>query len=229
MATDTLTTITQPAPLFEKGAEKYLELLTAQTGAAGALKPLGATPTTRAEGFAPGVAQQSALAQATQQQAAKQAGLGTLAFDPTTGAISGLTPGTGIGGYQQYLDPAAAQAQAAGTTLGNVRGQLTGAQTAAGLAQPLLTQAGQDIGTAATTLGGVSIYISSRNWIRSSRNYIRWCITVYISRTSRTRSSWNNFSRNSNSIICSSRINRNRCRNGYRINTILHVSVSNSC
>ena len=86
MATDTLTTITQPAPLFEKGAEKYLELLTAQTGAAGALKPLGATPTTRAECFAPGVAQQSALAQATQQQAATQAGLGTLAFDPTTGA-----------------------------------------------------------------------------------------------------------------------------------------------
>ena len=161
MATDTLTTITQPAPLFEKGAEKYLELLTAQTGAAGALKPLGATPTTRAAGYAPGVAEQSALAQATQQQAATQAGLGTLAFDPTTGAISGLTPGTGIGGYQQYLDPAAAQAQAAGTTLGNVRGQLTGAQTAAGLAQPLLTQAGQDIGTAATTLGGVSPFISA--------------------------------------------------------------------
>ena len=161
MATDTLTTITQPAPLFEKGAEKYLELLTAQTGAAGALKPLGATPTTRAAGYAPGVAEQSALAQATQQQAATQAGLGTLAFDPTTGAISGLTPGTGIGGYQQYLDPAAAQAQAAGTTLGNVRGQLTGAQAAAAQAQPLLTQAGQDIGTAATTLGGVSPFITA--------------------------------------------------------------------
>ncbi len=54
MATDTLTTITQPAPLFEQGAKKYLELLTAQTGAQGALQPLGATPTTRAAGFAPG-------------------------------------------------------------------------------------------------------------------------------------------------------------------------------
>ena len=161
MATDTLTTITQPAPLFQEGAKKYLELLTAQTGAAGALKPLGATPTTRAEGFAPGVAQQNALAQATQQQAATQAGLGTLAFDPTTGAITGTTGATGIGGYQQFLTPAAAQAGAAQTTLGNVRGQLTGAQTAAGLAQPLLTQAGQDIGTAATTLGGVSPFISA--------------------------------------------------------------------
>jgi len=161
MATDTLTTITQPAPLFEQGAKKYLELLTAQTGAQGALQPLGATPTTRAAGFAPGVAQQNALAQATQQQAATQAGLGTLGFDPTTGAITGTTGATGIGGYQQFLDPAAAQAGAAGTTLGNVRGQLTGAQTAAGLAQPLLTQAGQDIGTAAGTLGGVSPFISA--------------------------------------------------------------------
>jgi len=161
MATDTLTTITQPAPLFEQGAKKYLELLTAQTGAAGALQPLGATPTTRAAGFAPGVSSQNALAQATQQQAATQAGLGTLGFDPTTGAITGTTGATGIGGYQQFLDPAAAQAGAAGTTLGNVRGQLTGAQTAAGLAQPLLTQAGQDIGTAASTLGGVSPFISA--------------------------------------------------------------------
>ena len=161
MATDTLTTITQPAPLFEQGAKKYLELLTAQTGAAGALQPLGATPTTRAAGFAPGVAQQNALAQATQQQAATQAGLGTLGFDPTTGAITGTTGATGIGGYQQFLDPAAAQAGAAGTTLGNVRGQISGAQTAAGLAQPLLTQAGQDIGTAAGTLGGVSPFISA--------------------------------------------------------------------
>ena len=161
MATDTLTTITQPAPLFEQGAKKYLELLTAQTGAAGALQPLGATPTTRAAGFAPGVAAQNALAQATQQQAATQAGLGTLGFDPTTGAITGTTGATGIGGYQPFLTSAETQAGTAASTLGNVRGQLTGAQTAAGLAQPLLTQAGQDIGTAAGTLGGVSPFITA--------------------------------------------------------------------
>ena len=160
MATDTLTTITQPAPLFEAGSKKYLDLLTQQTTAAGALKPLGATPTTRAAGYAPGVAQQSALAQAAQQQAATQAGLGTLGFDQTTGAISGLTAGTGIGGYQQYLDPAAAQAGTAGTTLGQAPGQITAAGQTADLAQPLLTQAGQDIGTAAGTLGGAASYLS---------------------------------------------------------------------
>ena len=152
MATDTITNITQPAPIFEEGAKKYLSELTKQTDYTKALDT---------SKFAPGVAQQNALAQAAQQQAATQAGLGTLSFDPTTGAVTGTTGATGIGGYQQFLTPAAAQAGAAQTTLGNVRGQLTGAQTAAGLAQPLLTQAGQDIGTAATTLGGVSPFISA--------------------------------------------------------------------
>jgi len=152
MATDTITNITQPAPIFEEGAKKYLAELTGQTDVSRALDT---------SKFAPGVAQQNALAQAAQQQAATQAGLGTLAFDPTTGAVTGTTGATGIGGYQQFLTPAAAQAGAAQTTLGNVRGQLTGAQTAAGLAQPLLTQAGQDIGTSQQTLGGVSPFISA--------------------------------------------------------------------
>ena len=149
---ETITNITQPAPRFEEGAKKYLSELKGQTDVSRALDT---------SKFAPGVAQQNSLAQAMQQQAATQAGLGTLGFDPTTGAISGTTGATGIGGYQQFLDPASAQAGAAGTTLGNVRGQLTGAQTAAGLAQPLLTQAGQDIGTAAGTLGGVSPFITA--------------------------------------------------------------------
>jgi len=152
MATDTITNITQPAPIFEEGAKKYLSELTKQTDYTKAIDT---------SKFAPGVAQQNALAQAAQQQAATQAGLGTLAFDPTTGAVTGTTGATGIGGYQQFLTPAAAQAGAAQTTLGNVRGQLTGAQTAAGLAQPLLTQAGQDIGTSQQTLGGVSPFISA--------------------------------------------------------------------
>ena len=142
MATDTITNITQPAPIFEEGAKKYLSELTKQTDYTKALDT---------SKFAPGVAQQNALAQAAQQQAATQAGLGTLSFDPTTGAVTGTTGATGIGGYQQFLTPAAAQAGAAQTTLGNVRGQLTGAQTAAGLAQPLLTQAGQDIATSQQT------------------------------------------------------------------------------
>ena len=147
---ETITNITQPAPIFEEGAKKYLSELTGQTDVSRALDT---------SKFAPGVAQQNALAQAMQQQASTQAGLGTLAFDQQ-GAISGTTGATGIGGYQQYLDPAAAQAGTAATTLGNVRGQISGAQTAAGLAQPLLTQAGQDIGTAGTTLGGTAGYLS---------------------------------------------------------------------
>jgi hypothetical protein len=149
---ETITNITQPAPIFEEGAKKYLSELTKQTDYTKALDT---------SKFAPGVAQQNALAQAAQQQAATQAGLGTLAFDPTTGAVTGTTGATGIGGYQPFLNAATAQAGAAGTTLGGVRSQLTGAQTAAGLAQPLLTQAGQDIGTASTTLGGVSPFISA--------------------------------------------------------------------
>jgi len=147
---ETITNIKQPAPIFEEGAKKYLSELTGQTDVSRALDT---------SKFAPGVAKQNALAQAMQQQAATQAGLGTLGFDQQ-GAISGTTGATGIGGYQQYLDPAAAQAGTAATTLGNVRGQISGAQTAAGLAQPLLTQAGQDIGTAGTTLGGTAGYLS---------------------------------------------------------------------
>ena len=143
---ETITTIQKPAPIFEEGAKSYLDLLTAQTEAGGALKPLGDTPTTRAEGFAPGVEAQSALAQAAQQQAASQAGLGTLSFDQTTGALSGVGSGSGIAGYQPFLDQAGTQAglgqTALQTGLGNVGAGLT------------------DIGTASTTLGGVPSYIS---------------------------------------------------------------------
>ena len=144
---ETVTTIQQPAPIFEEGAKSYLDLLTAQTEAAGALKPLGDTPITRAEGFAPGVEGQSALAQAAQQQAAKQAGLGTLTFDPTTGALSGVGTGTGIAGYQPFLDAAGTQAGLGQTAL----------QTGLGTVGTGLT----DIGTASTTLGGVPSYITS--------------------------------------------------------------------
>ena len=143
---ETITSIQQPAPIFEEGAKSYLDLLTAQTEAQGALKPLGDTPTTRAAGFAPGVEAQSALAQAAQQQAATQGGLGTLSFDQTTGALSGVGSGSGIAGYQPFLDQAGTQAglgqTALQTGLGNVGAGLT------------------DIGTASTTLGGVPSYIS---------------------------------------------------------------------
>ena len=56
--------------------------------------------------FAPGVAGLGALQQQAQQLAATQAGLGTLQFDPNTGAVSGVQ-GTGVAGYQPYLQAAA--------------------------------------------------------------------------------------------------------------------------
>jgi hypothetical protein len=58
--------------------------------------------------FAPQVAGQNVLTQAAQQQAATQAGLGALQFDPTTGAVAGVGAGTGVAGYQPFLQQAAA-------------------------------------------------------------------------------------------------------------------------
>ena len=88
-------TITQAPSYLQPGIEKYLQGLTAQAGQA--------IDTSQ---FAPQVAGLGAIQQQAQQQAATQAGLGTLQFDPTTGAVSGVS-GTGIAGYQPYLQAAA--------------------------------------------------------------------------------------------------------------------------
>ena len=89
------TTVTQAPSYLQPGIEKYLEGLTAQAGQA--------IDTSQ---FAPQVAGLGAIQQQAQQQAATQAGLGTLQFDPTTGAVSGVS-GTGVAGYQPYLQAAA--------------------------------------------------------------------------------------------------------------------------
>ena len=89
------TTVTQAPSYLQPGIEKYLEGATAQAGQA--------IDTSQ---FAPQVAGLGAIQQQAQQQAATQAGLGTLQFDPTTGAVSGIS-GTGIAGYQPYLQGAA--------------------------------------------------------------------------------------------------------------------------
>jgi len=89
------TTVTQAPSYLQPGIEKYLEGLTAQAGQA--------IDTSK---FAPQVAGLGAIQQQAQQQAATQAGLGTLQFDPTTGAVSGVS-GTGVAGYQPYLQAAA--------------------------------------------------------------------------------------------------------------------------
>ena len=89
------TTVTQAPGYLQPGIEKYLEGLTLQAGQA--------MDTSK---FAPQVAGLGAIQQQAQQQAATQAGLGTLQFDPTTGAVSGVS-GTGVAGYQPYLQAAA--------------------------------------------------------------------------------------------------------------------------
>ena len=91
------TTIARPAPYLEAAGEKFVDLAA----------QLAAKPVDTAA-FAPTIAGQNVLTQAAQQQAATQAGLGALQFDPTTGAVSGVGTGTGIAGYQPFLQQAAA-------------------------------------------------------------------------------------------------------------------------
>jgi len=92
------TVISRPAPYLEAAGQNFLDLLTAKTGQA----PTAAQITA----LSPQIAGQNVLTQAAQQQAATQAGLGALTFDPTTGAITGAGQGTGIAGYQPFLQQA---------------------------------------------------------------------------------------------------------------------------
>ena len=91
------TTISRPAPYLEAAGEQFVDLAAQLAG-----KPVDTSA------FAPTIAGQNVLTQAAQQQAATQAGLGTLTFDPTTGAVSGVGTGTGVAGYQPFLQQAAA-------------------------------------------------------------------------------------------------------------------------
>ena len=102
MATD-YTQTTRRAPYLEAAQENFIDLLTQQVGRA----PGSVGVPTLAE-LGPQVADQNVLTQAAQQQAATQAGLGQLTFDPTTGAVTGVGTGTGVAGYQPFLDQAAA-------------------------------------------------------------------------------------------------------------------------
>jgi hypothetical protein len=91
------TTISRPAPYLEAAGQTLLDLTTKLTG-----QPVDTSK------FAPSIAGQNVLTQAAQQQAATQAGLGTLSFDPTTGAVTGAGAGTGIAGYEPFLQQAQA-------------------------------------------------------------------------------------------------------------------------
>ena len=100
MADQTTTTIARPAPYLEAAGQTYLDLLTQKVGQAPTAEQLKA--------LSPQVAAQNVFTQGAQQLAASQAGLGALQFDPTTGAVTGIGQGTGIAGYQPYLQQAQA-------------------------------------------------------------------------------------------------------------------------
>ena len=92
------TTISRPAPYLEAAGQSYLDLLT---------KKVGQAPTAaELQAMSPQIAGQNIFTQQAQQQAATQAGLGALTFDPTTGAVTGAGQGTGIAGYQPFLQQA---------------------------------------------------------------------------------------------------------------------------
>jgi len=117
------TTYTRRAPYIEGAQENYIDLLTQQVGRApgstitDAQGNVISTVPTLAQ-LGPQVADQNVLTQAAQQQAATQAGLGQLTFDQTTGAVTGAGQGTGVAGYQPFLDQAQQYQTQAGTTLG---------------------------------------------------------------------------------------------------------------
>ena len=116
---ETVTQIQSAPDYLKPGIEKFLEGATAQAGQA--------LDTSK---FAPQVVGLGALQQQAQQQAATQAGLGTLQFDPTTGAVSGVT-GTGVAGFEPFL-------QTAQQTIGGVQPFIT---AAAGRTGPTAFQA----------------------------------------------------------------------------------------
>jgi hypothetical protein len=116
------TTYTRRPPYIEGAQENYIDLLTQQVGRApgstitdAAGNVIGTVPTLAQLG--PQVAGQNVLTQAAQQQAATQAGLGQLTFG-AEGDVTGVGTGTGVAGYQPFLD----QAQQYQTTAAGLSG-----------------------------------------------------------------------------------------------------------
>jgi len=91
-------TINRPAPYLEAAGQTYLDLLTQRVGQAPTSQELTA--------MSPQIAGQGQFTQAAQQAAARQAGLGSLTFDPTTGSVTNIAGGTGIAGYEPFLQQA---------------------------------------------------------------------------------------------------------------------------
>ena len=94
------TTINRPAPYLEAAGQTYLDLLTQKVGQAPTAEQMTA--------MSPQIAGQGQFTQAAQQAAARQAGLGALTFDPTTGSVTNIGAGTGVAGYEPFLQQAQA-------------------------------------------------------------------------------------------------------------------------
>ena len=101
MAT-TYETLSRRAPFLEAAQEEYIDLLTKQVGRAP-----GTTGVPTLSELGPQIAGQNVLTQQAQQAAATQAGLGQLTFG-TEGQLTGAGTGTGVAGFQPFLDQAAA-------------------------------------------------------------------------------------------------------------------------
>ena len=111
MSTQNVTQTTRRAPFLEAAQENYIDLLTKQVGRA----PGSAGVPTLAE-LGPQVAGVDPLTQAAQQRVATQAGLGQLTFGPE-GQIASVGTGTGVAGFEPFLDAAQQfQTAAAGFT-----------------------------------------------------------------------------------------------------------------
>jgi hypothetical protein len=95
----TPTTVQQnlPAPYIEGALTALSERL---------LPLLATSAAIQTTTYAPQVAGISQFTQAAQQRAAEQAGLGSLSFDPKTGAVTSIGAGTGIAGYEPFLQQA---------------------------------------------------------------------------------------------------------------------------
>ena len=106
------TTYNKQAPFIEGAQQNYIDLLTKLVGQApgsniydDAGNITGTVPTLAELG--PQIADQNIFTQQAQQAAATQAGLGQLTFGPQ-GQVTGVGQGTGVAGYQPFLDQAAA-------------------------------------------------------------------------------------------------------------------------
>jgi len=126
------------SPEFEAAQESYIDLLTKQVGRA----PGTAGIPTLAQ-LGPQVAGVDPLTQAAQQRAATQAGLGQLTFTPE-GTVDTIGTGTGVAGFEPFLDQAKQFQTDAATTLGAVPTDIAAARTtlagAAGLTGPTAFQ-----------------------------------------------------------------------------------------